>query len=127
MRLGNARTIADLEFVIDGPTFGSDETRWTAFGADCSRNRHRFLGDTYSFAFDVVHIRKMSGKKGWHIVIVSELWEFKKIKGRPRGTKSLKLIKGKSAEVIGWLRDDPSDVLRGRRSNRDRKISGQAA
>lgn len=105
MRLSNARTIADIEFVIDGPGLGSDETAWSAFDAACSRTRHRYLGDTYSFAFDIVHIRLSSKTKlVWHIVIVSELWQFKQLKGVPRGTKSLKLIRGKSADVLSWLR-----------------------
>lgn len=105
MRLGNSRAIADIEFVIDGPSMGSDAAAWKAFDADCSRNKHRFLGDTYSFAIDVVHVRyDRRGKLLWHVAIVSEVWQFKKIKGIPRGTKSLKLITGKSGDVLAWLR-----------------------
>ena len=46
MRLGNARTIADIEYVIDGPSIGSDVVKWSAFDVDCSVNRHRFIGDS---------------------------------------------------------------------------------
>ena len=104
MRLGNARTIADIEFIIDGPSFGSDETNWSAFGAHCSRSRHRFVGESYSYSFDVVQVQRVSRKQGWHIVIISELWQFKMIKDRARAAKSLKILKGKSADILGWLR-----------------------
>ena len=105
MRLGNARTIADIEYVIAGPSIGRDVVKWSAFEADCSVNRHRFIGDSYSFAFDVLHLTHRSRTKLiWHIVIIGESWRFNDVRGMPRTTKSLKLIRGKSSDVLSWLR-----------------------
>jgi hypothetical protein len=105
MRLGNARTIADIGYVIDGPSIGSDIIKWNVFEVDCSINRHRFTGDSYSFAFEVLHVSHRSRTKlTWQIAIISESWQFKKVRGMPRTTKSLKLIAGRSSDVLGWLR-----------------------
>ncbi len=117
MRLGNARTIADIEFVIDEPSLGSEQDSWYVNGVECSRSRHRFLGAEYSFAFDVVRLRFESKKqRSWHIVIVGEVWQFKKMKGRPRGTKQLKIVKGNSADILSWIRQ-----------SRDKKLEKQTA
>src|SRR5450759_1406987 len=90
-RIGNARTIADIEFVIDAPSLGSEKNSWVAHGIECARDRHRFSGQEYSFAFEIVHLRfNGSPRRRGHLVIVSELWRFKGAKTEPRGTKSLR-------------------------------------
>ncbi len=105
VRIGNARTIADIEFVIDAPSLGSDKTSWLAHGVECSRDRHRFSGQSYSFAFEVLHLRHSgSARNRWHVVIISELWRFHEAKVEARGTKSLKVIKGKATDVLTWMR-----------------------
>lgn len=87
-RIGNARTIADIEFVIEAPSVGSDMTSWLAHGVECSRDRHRFSGQTYSFSFEILHLRfNGSPRHHWHVVIVSELWRFEGVRAEPRGTQ----------------------------------------
>jgi hypothetical protein len=104
-RIGNARTIADIEFVIDAPSPGGEINAWTAHGVECTRDRHRYNGQTYSFAFEVLHLRfNGSPRKRWHLVIVSELWRFHEARVEARGTKSLKVIAGKSADILEWMR-----------------------
>jgi hypothetical protein len=51
-RIGNTRTIADIEFVIDAPSLGGEKTSWLSHGVECSRDRHRFSGQAYSFSFE---------------------------------------------------------------------------
>ncbi len=55
VRISNARTIADIEFVIDAPNLGVTKRRGslTALNVD----RHRFNRQSYSFSFEVVYLR----------------------------------------------------------------------
>jgi hypothetical protein len=104
-RVGNARTIADIEFVVDAPSLGSEKNSWQSHGVECSRDRHRFSGQTYSFSLEVLHLRLIgTARSRWHVVIVSELWRFEGAKAESRGTKSLKVIQGKGADVVAWMR-----------------------
>jgi hypothetical protein len=118
-RLGNARTIADIEFVIDAPSPGTDRNAWTACGVDCARDRHRFSGQTYGFAFEVLHLRfRETTRTGWHLVIVSETWRFEGARSEPRATKSLKLLSGKAADVLSWMRHHRSAKLQAAEAGR---------
>lgn len=104
-RIGNARTIADIEYVIDAPSPGSDVTAWLAHGVKCSRDRHRFSGQTYSFSFEVLDLRLESpARLQWHVVIVSEVWKFHDARTESRGSKSLRVLQGKPADVLSWMR-----------------------
>lgn len=111
-RIGNARTIADIEYVIEPPSLGSDVTSWTAHGVDCSRDQHRFSGQDYSFSFEVLSLR-FEGKprQRWHVVIVSELWRFKDARADSRGSKSLRVIHGKAGDVLAWMRRSREEKL----------------
>jgi hypothetical protein len=101
-RIGNARTIADFEYVIDPPSAGG-QNAWSAHGVDCTRDRHRFTGQEYAFTLEVLSLRSQS-RSGWHVVILSETWHFKARPTEARTTKSLKVLRGKPAEVLGWMR-----------------------
>jgi len=104
-RIANARTIADIEFVIDAPGLGSDRTSWLAHGVECSRDRHRFSGQAYSFSFEILHLRLNGAARGrWQVAIVSELRRFHEARAEPRGSKSLRIIYGKSSDVLAWMR-----------------------
>lgn len=104
-RIGNARTIADIEYVIEPPSLGSDVTAWLAHGVKCSRDRHRFDGQSYSFSFEILDLRfEAQARQRWHVVIVSERWQFRDAKAEPRGSKSLRVLRGKPADVLGWMR-----------------------
>lgn len=104
-RIGNARTIADIEFVIEAPSLGSDVTAWQAHGVQCTRDRHRYSGQAYSYAFEVLDLRlEGPSRQRWHVVIVSELWRFTGARAEPRGSKSLRVLQGKPADVLSWMR-----------------------
>lgn len=81
-RIGNARTIADIEYVIEPPGAGSDVAAWTSHGVKCSIDRHRFNGQAYGFTFEIIDLLlEGPSKQRWHVVIVSELWRFRDAKG----------------------------------------------
>lgn len=104
-RIGNARTIADIEYVIEPPSLGSDVSEWLAHGVKCSRDQHRFNGQAYSFAMEILDIRfEAQARQRWHVVIVTERWQFRDAKAEARGSKSLKVLHGKPADVLGWMR-----------------------
>jgi hypothetical protein len=111
-RIGNARTIADIEFVIDAPSFGADRSSWISHGVDCLRERHRFDGQAYSYVFEVLQLRFAGGRSdGWHVLITTELWRFAGSKSEARPTKSLRVIGGRSTDVLSWMRKNRSAKL----------------
>ena len=111
-RIGNARTIADMEFVIDAPSFGADRSAWISHGVEGSRDRHRFDAETYSYIFEVLQLSLPGTRRdGWHVVIGTELWRFGGSKSEARRTKSLRVIAGLSADVLTWMRKNRSAKL----------------
>ncbi|MGP9810353.1 hypothetical protein ACTZWT_02440 [Rhodopseudomonas sp. NSM] len=111
-RIGNARTIADIEFVIDAPSPATDQTMWTVQGVQCSRERHRYNGLSYSFSVEILQLRSDApGQPRWHIVIISELWKFYDAKAEPHKTQHLKVISGKAPDVLAWMRHQRSAKL----------------
>jgi hypothetical protein len=104
-RVGNARTIADIEFVIDAPKAGDPRNSWNAHGVACTRDRHRFSGQTYSFTVEVVDLRFIAaGRTSWHVIIVNEWWRAGDADVNIRNTKWLKVLSGKAADVTAWMR-----------------------
>jgi hypothetical protein len=104
-RIGNLRTISDLEFVIDAPGLGEARSSWTAHGVECTRERHRFSGQIYAFVIDVVHLRLIkSGRTSWHAMVVTEWWHSANSDADIRNTKWLKVISGKPSDVTAWIR-----------------------
>ncbi len=104
-RVGNSRTISDIEFVIDAPGLGDTRHAWTAHGAECTRNRHRFSGQTYDFTIEVVQLRMIkSGRTSWHVIIVTEWWRAVHSDSDIRCTKWLKVLAGKPSDVTTWMR-----------------------
>ncbi|WP_213741180.1 hypothetical protein [Bradyrhizobium sp. dw_411] len=104
-RIGNARTIADIEYVVEPPGIGSDVTTWTSHGVNCSIDRHRFSGQDYAFRFEVMDLRLDDPpKQRWHVVIINEVWQFRDAKTDSRGSKSLRVLRGKPTDVLNWMR-----------------------
>jgi hypothetical protein len=104
-RVGNAHTIADIEFVIDAPALGDSRRSWTAHGVECTRDRHRFSGPTYEFNIDIVDIQRSKGTRAsWRVLIVTEWWHATGAKGEIRNTKWLKVLAGKASDVTAWMR-----------------------
>jgi len=50
-------------------------------------------------------------RDGWHVVIITELWRFAGSKSEVRPTKSLRVIGGRSADVLSWMRKNRSAKL----------------
>jgi hypothetical protein len=104
-RIGNSRTISDLEFVIDAPGLGEAKSQWTAHGVECTRERHRFSGQFYAFRIDVVQLRLIkSGRTLWHAMVVTEWWHSANSEADFRNTKWLKVLNGKPSDVTAWIR-----------------------
>jgi hypothetical protein len=103
--VGNARTISDIEFVIEAPSVGDTRRAWTAHGVQCTRDRHRFSGQEYDFTIEVVQLRLMkSGRTSWHVVIVTEWWRAAHSDSDIRCTKWLKVLTGRASDVTAWMR-----------------------
>lgn len=102
-RVGNAQTIADIEFVIDAPTLGDARHAWTVHGVECTRDRHRFGGQAYEFNIEVVELRRSkAGRIVWRVLIVTEWWQA--AGGEIRNNKWLKVLDGKASDVTAWMR-----------------------
>ncbi|QND71145.1 hypothetical protein [Tardiphaga robiniae] len=104
-RIGNSRTISDIEYVIEPPSVGSNVTAWVAHGVKCARDQYRFSGQSYSFSLEVVDLRQEApARQRWHVVIIGEVWRFAGAKSDSRGTRSLRVIDGKASDILSWMR-----------------------
>jgi len=105
-RVGNANTIADIEFVIDAPVLSDPRRSWTAHGVDCTRDHHRYSGPGYEFNIAIVDLRRNKAGRAtpWRVIIVSELWQSAESKSEIRNTKWLKVLEGKASDVKAWMR-----------------------
>jgi hypothetical protein len=104
-RIGNARTISDIEFVIEAPGLGDSKSSWSAHGVECTRDRHRFSGQAYAFSIEIVQLRLIkSGRTSWHAIIVTEWWHSANSATDVRNSKWLKILSGKSSDVTAWMR-----------------------
>jgi hypothetical protein len=75
-RVENDQTIADIEFVIDAPTLSNPRHLWTAYGVECTRDRHGYSGQAYEFNIEILDIRRLkAGRALWRILIVTEWWQ----------------------------------------------------
>jgi len=83
-RVGNAQTIADIEFVIGAPTLSDPRRSWTAHGVECTRDRHRYSGPAYEFNIEVVDLRKSKAGRApsWRVLIVTEWWQARRMQSR---------------------------------------------
>jgi hypothetical protein len=99
------QTIADIEFVIDAPALGDPRHSWTAYGVECTRDRHRYSGAGYEFNIEIVDLRRTkAGRTSWRVLIVTEWWQAAGEKGEIRNTKWLKVLNGKASDVKTWMR-----------------------
>jgi len=101
-RLSNALRIADIEYVLDAPAV-TGSASWVAHGVDCERHRHQYAGVDHAFTFDVVHLRSRHGRNPWHAAIITESWRFPQLANQPRTTKSIKLLQGRSSDILNWM------------------------
>jgi len=104
-RVGNAQTIADIEFVIDAPALSDRRHAWTVHGVECTRDRHRYSGPAYEFNIEIIDLRRAkAGRTSWRVLIVTEWWQAAGTKGELRHTKWLKVLNGKASDVKAWMR-----------------------
>lgn len=105
LRIGNARTIADIESIIGAPESANDTGPRLIHGVECTRNRYRLGGRSSSLEFEVIHLRyKQRSRKAWHAVIVGELRHSNDPTTQLRGRKSLRVVKGDAMDILSWMR-----------------------
>ena len=103
--ISNARTISDIEFVVDAMSLADNRTSWSAYGVSCIRDRHRFSGQAYTFLIEVLQLERMNGQQAsWHLIIITERWHSRDSDASLRGTKWLKILDGKASDVLAWMR-----------------------
>jgi hypothetical protein len=100
-RLGNARTILEIEAIAAAARGGPQEFRWMAGGVECTRASHRHSGPDHSVTIDVLTLRHRGNGRPWHLILVSELWRAGAVD--LRATRWLKLVAGRQQDVLSWL------------------------
>lgn len=110
-RLSSARIISDIEFIIHKPGSALGQHKWAANGVACSIDRHSFTGEVYSFHVEVLQIQlSATDRPNWKLIIVSEFWHGSD--GKPiHSAKWLKILLGKPAEVLKWIRANRGAML----------------
>ncbi len=103
LRLSRARVITDIETIVNKAASMRGQHVWTAKGAECSLDRHSFAGVGYGFQTEILRLRLPAAKSvAWELLLVSEYW--RRGDGEPiHTTKWLKLIAGKSNDVLKWV------------------------
>ena len=111
LRLSRARVIGDIEFMINSPGPALGRRKWTAKGAECSVDRHAYSGDLYGFRADILRVRMpATGRLAWELVLVSEFWH-RGDRETLHSVKSLKLLSGKPADVLKWIRTNSDATI----------------
>ena len=105
LRLSRLRNINDIEAIVNDPGPGLGQRHWKIKGVECFLDRHVYLGEKYSFHTNVLQISSINLSKAcWRIMIIREFWE--SADGETiHSTKWLKLIEGKSTDLLSWIRE----------------------
>jgi hypothetical protein len=109
LRLSRHKNINDIEAILNsaGPALG--QRGWKSREAECRLDRHVYLGEHYSIHKNVLDVSFHKHPAMWRILIVTEFWEDGK--GQTIHTsKWLKLIEGKSSDLLKWIQTH-RDVL----------------
>ena len=110
LRLSRLKNINDIEAILNNPGPALGQRRWSAKNADCRLDRHVFLGEHYSIHKNILDVRLNNSSSPWRVLIVSEFWEDSN-GNTIHTTKWLKLLEGKSADLIKWIREGASDLI----------------
>ena len=103
-KITKASIISDIEYIVDAPSPAIERRRWQVQGVECLRDRHRFSGQSYVFAIDVLQVRfARTGRTIWRLVLVTEGWRVADGDRVLRQNKWLKVINGKAADVMDWV------------------------
>ena len=115
-RLSRSRVISDIEFIINSPSPAVGKRKWTSKGAECSADRHSFVGAVYSFHVDILQVHLYAtGSPKWKLLIVNEFWQGGEGESI-HSTKWLKLLRGKPSDVLKWISANRDTVLPSTRS-----------
>jgi hypothetical protein len=102
--LRGALVIREIEQILFRDHVHYEARSWVAAGAVCRRDRHRYSGSAYSFTAEVLLIcYGETGRAPWRAVIVSERWTAGASDAVMHGTKWLRLISGKAADLRDWI------------------------
>jgi|GraSoiStandDraft_5_1057265.scaffolds.fasta_scaffold615074_2 hypothetical protein len=103
--LATSRMIGQILQVLRDGSPGHEARSWRVGPVACSRDRHRHAGASYTFGIEVLqaHIAER-GHPPWRLAIVSERWWAGDSDVLIRDTTWLKLIAGKAADVVAWLK-----------------------
>jgi len=103
-KIAKASVISDIEYIIDAPSPAIGRHSWQVQGVECSRDRHRFSGQSYVFTIDVLQVRFVrAGRIIWRLILVTEGWRAADGDVVLRQTKWLKLIDGRPSDVTSWI------------------------
>jgi hypothetical protein len=103
-KIAKGSVIADIEYIIDAPSAAIERHSWQVQGVECSRDRHRFSGQSYTFTIDVLQVRFVRGGRTiWRLILATEGWRAADGDTVLRQTKWLKLIDGKASDVTSWI------------------------
>jgi hypothetical protein len=103
-KVTKASIISDIEYIVEAPSPTIERRRWQAQGVECLRDRHRFSGQSYVFAIDVLQVRfARTGRTIWRLVLVTEGWWLPEGDRVLRQNKWLKVVNGKASDVMEWV------------------------
>jgi hypothetical protein len=103
-KIAKASVISHIEYIIDAPSAAIERHSWQAQGVECSRDRHRFSGQSYAFTIDVLRVRFVqAGRIIWQLILVTKGSRAADGDIVLRQAKWLKLIHGKASEVTSWI------------------------
>jgi hypothetical protein len=103
-QITNARTIREVEQILYAGSPHMEARSWTVAGVECRRDRHRYAGESYGFASEVVHLRfSEPGRPRWEVLIVGEWWTTRAPDASIRSVKWLKLLRGKASDLRDWI------------------------
>jgi hypothetical protein len=104
LRLSRLKSINEIEAILNSSLPAVGQRKWKAKDAECRLDRHVFLGEHYSIHTNVLNVRHISYRTPWRILIVSDFWEDSD--GQTiHSTKWLKLLEGKSADLLKWIKE----------------------
>ena len=103
--LATSRMIGQILQVLRDGSPGHEARSWRVGPVACSRDRHRHAGASYTFGIEVLQAHGAErGHPPWRLAIVSERWWAGESDVLIRDTTWLKLIAGKAADVVAWLK-----------------------
>jgi len=125
-KITKSSIISDIEYIVDAPSPAIERRHWHVQGVECLRDRHRFSGQSYVFAIDVLQVHfARSGRTIWRLVLVTEGWRVAEGDRLLRQNKWLKVTTGKASDVMDWVQRCRAQKLQEDRPTSKRAEHGQ--